>query len=125
MVSVATGPSVASRQCRYRAGAVRNSTLGWSGMSGRLSCGLADYERGEIRGAQADLVPRRDKIPGRRLDLPVAWVTGKARVRAARDLDPEPVPAAEPVRCADQRDPDGSGQRVGAGEADDAVADVA
>src|SRR5580704_18308549 len=121
MVSVATGPSVASRQCRYRAGAVRNSTLGWSGMSGRLSRGLADDER----GGALDAVVGDHEILGRRVNLPVAGVACEAGVRAPRDLEPKPVPAAEPVRCADQRDPDGPGQRVGIGEADDAVADVA
>jgi len=91
-------------------------------MSGFLSRGLA---HDEIRRAQVDAVAGGHEVLGRRVDLPVAGVAGEARVRAAADLEPEPVPAAEPVRRGDHGDPDRPGQRVGRGEADDAVADVA
>src|SRR3984885_16092441 len=91
-------------------------------MSGFLSRGLAEYE---IRGAQADAVAGGHEVLRRPVDLPVAGVAGEAGMRAARDLEPEPVPAAEPVRRTDQGDLHGPGQRVGLGEADDAVADVA
>src|SRR5580693_9896354 len=90
-------------------------------MGGFLSRGLADYERRRA----LDAVVGYHEILGRRVDLPVAGVAGEAGVRAARDLEPEPVPAAEPVRRGDQGDPDGPGQRVGLGEADDTIADVA
>src|ERR1700722_4544454 len=101
---------------------MRNSTLGWSGMSGFLSRGLAEDE---FRGAQADAVAGGHEVLGGPVDLPVAGVAGEAGMRAARDLEPEPVPAGEPVRRGDQADLDGPGQRVGLGEAHDAVADVA
>ncbi len=77
-----------------------------------------------MRLVQADVVLRRHEVLGGHVDLPVPRVAGEARMGSPGDLEPDPVPAAEPVGRTEQADPRGSGQRLGLGEPHDAVADV-
>ena len=79
--------------------------------------------RGVFRG-HADVVLGGDEIFGGRVDLPVARVAGEARMRSAGHFEPDPVPAAEPVRRAEQAHPHRAGERILVGEPHDAVADV-
>ena len=50
-----------------------------------------------VRRVQADVVLCRHEVLGGRVDLPVPRVAGEARMGSPGDLEPDPVPAAEPV----------------------------
>src|SRR5271165_7599843 len=114
------GSRLTTRGCRAARTGCGACTRTWCA----TSAGDGQQQHRGAGRVQADLVLRGHKVLGGRDDLPVAGVAGEARMCSAGDLEPDPVPAAEPVRRADQAHPHGAGQRVFAGEPHDAVAEV-